>query len=294
MIEIVRQGESASGMTSASPRNDSPNSIDIPIMVKISDIIVESSRVKTFIFDYKLEFKPGQFIMLWIPCIDEKPFAISYYSKDSFGISALARGEFTHKLHSMRVGDRVGFRGPYGKGFSFKDNVCVVGGSVGIASLAMLIEDLKKPVIIQGTRTASELLYKERFKDMILCTDDGTAGIKGYPTDLLESLFERHKFNIIYTCGPEAMMFKVWEFCRKKGIGCEASLDRYVKCAIGVCGQCDCDGQRVCIDGPVFDAESLRTMKDFGMSALLKNGKRVSIAEYARWRAQAKPIGNSQ
>lgn len=65
-------------------------------------------------------------------------------------------------------------------------------------------------------------------------------------------------------------MFKVWEFCRKKGIMCEASLDRYIKCAIGVCGQCDCDGQRVCVDGPVFDAESLETMKDFGTSALFK------------------------
>ncbi|MBI1912232.1 MAG: dihydroorotate dehydrogenase electron transfer subunit, partial [Deltaproteobacteria bacterium] len=71
------------------------------------------------------------------------------------------------------------------------------------------------------------------------------------------------------------------------GIGCEASLDRYVKCAIGVCGQCDCDGQRVCIDGPVFDAESLGKMKDFGTSALLKSGKRVSIAEYVKWRAHS-------
>lgn len=258
--------------------------IDVPIMIRIADIIPESERVKTFMFDYKLEFQPGQFIMLWIPGVDEKPFAISYHTEDSFGITVLARGEFTHKLHSMKVGDKVGFRGPYGKGFSIKDNECVVGGSVGIASLAMLIGYLKKPIIIQGARTISELLYRERFKDMILCTDDGSIGVKGYPTDLLESLFQRHKFDIIYTCGPEAMMFKVWEFCRKKRIGCEASLDRYIKCALGVCGQCDCDGQRVCIDGPVFDDQSLEKMKDFGTSALLKSGKRVSIAEYARWR----------
>ncbi len=268
--------------------------VDVPTMVKISDIIIESARVKTFIFNYRLEFQPGQFIMLWIPGVDEKPFAVSCCSRDSFGVAVLSRGDFTHKLHSMKVGDKVGFRGPYGKGFSLRDNSCMIGGSVGIASLAMLIEGLKEPVIVQGARTAAELLYRERFKDMILCTDDGSIGVKGYPTDLLEALFQRHKFDIIYTCGPEAMMFKVWEFCRNKGIGCEASLDRYVKCAIGICGQCDCDGQRVCIDGPVFDAEALRTMKDFGTSALLKNGKRVSIAEYARWRAQAKPIGNSQ
>lgn len=259
--------------------------IDVPITIRVSDIITESARAKTFIFDYKLEFQPGQFIMLWIPCEDEKPFAISYHSQDSFGITVLARGKFTHKLHSMKVGDKVGFRGPYGKGFSPKDNPCVVGGSVGIASLAMLIGRLNKPIIIQGARTASELLYRERLKNMILCTDDGSVGVKGYPTDLLDALFQRHKFDIIYTCGPEAMMFKVWEFCRKKGILCEASLDRYIKCAIGVCGQCDCDGQRVCVDGPVFDAELLGTIKDFGKSALLKSGKRVSISEYARWRS---------
>lgn len=259
--------------------------IDVPIMLRISDIITESARVKTFIFDYKLEFHPGQFIMLWIPEVDEKPFAISYHTQDSFGVTVLARGTFTHKLHSMKIGDKVGFRGPYGKGFSLMENACVVGGSVGMASLAKLIEYLTVPLIIQGARTAAELLYQERFKDMILCTDDGSVGEKGYPTDLLETVFQRHKFDVIYTCGPEAMIFKVWEFCRKKGIECEASLDRYVKCAIGVCGQCDCDGQRVCIDGPVFDAESLGTMKDFGMSALLKNGKRVSISEYAQWRS---------
>ncbi|MGR3309734.1 MAG: dihydroorotate dehydrogenase electron transfer subunit [Candidatus Brocadiales bacterium] len=258
--------------------------IDVPIMIRISDVIAESACAKTFIFDHRLEFQPGQFIMLWIPCVDEKPFAISYHTQDSFGISVLARGKFTQKLHSMKIGDKVGFRGPYGKEFNLRDNACVVGGSIGMASLAKLIEYLTVPLIIQGARTSAELLYRDRFKDMILCTDDGSIGIKGYPTDLLEALFQQHKFDIIYTCGPEAMMFKVWEFCRNKGIGCEASLDRYIKCAIGVCGQCDCDGQRVCIDGPVFDAESLVTMKDFGISALLKSGKRVSIAEYARWR----------
>jgi dihydroorotate dehydrogenase electron transfer subunit len=185
----------------------------------------------------------------------------------------------------MKIGDEIGLRGPYGKGFGIRDNACVIGGSIGMASLAKLIEYLTVPLIIQGARTATELLYRERFKDMILCTDDGSCGEKGYPTDLLEALFQQHKFDIIYTCGPEAMMFKVWEFCRKSGIACEASLDRYVKCAIGVCGQCDCDGQRVCIDGPVFAAESLGAMKDFGTSALLKSGKRVSVAEYAQWRS---------
>jgi dihydroorotate dehydrogenase electron transfer subunit len=139
-------------------------------------------------------------------------------------------------------------------------------------------------IILNGATTKSKLLFPNRFKDMITFTEDGSAGKKGYPTDALKDLHKKHRFEIIYTCGPEIMMFKVYEFCKKNNIQCEASLERYMKCGIGICGQCVCDGQMVCKDGPVFNSETLDVMDDFGTYSLLKNGQKVSTKDYGEWR----------
>jgi dihydroorotate dehydrogenase electron transfer subunit len=269
-----------------------------PIILKIDKIMNESDDTKTFMFNHKLAYETGQFTMVWLPGVDEKPFAVSYYGDDFFGISVLARGKFTKYMHSMKVGDKVGIRRPFGKGFSIPDsikkgngNACIVGGGCGMASLVTLVEKLQNNstqqdniTIINGAITSSKLLFRNRFKDIILFTDDGTTGKKGYPTDILKDLHKKHRFEIMYTCGPEIMMFKVYEFCKKNNIQCEASLERYMKCGIGICGQCVCDGQMVCTDGPVFDSQALSVMDDFGRYSLLKSGQRVSIKDYGEWR----------
>ncbi|TVM00921.1 MAG: dihydroorotate dehydrogenase electron transfer subunit [Candidatus Brocadia sp. WS118] len=253
--------------------------IEQPTMVKICDILEESPGVKTFFFKGNLQFVPGQFVMVWIPTLDEKPFTISYIQKDIVGISVLKRGEFTQALHKKRVGDLIGIRGPYGRGFDFQSgsNPCIVGGGIGMASLATVVDRLRDATIIQGARTASEIIYQKRFPEMKLCTDDGSIGFKGTTIDLLKELLKTQTFDKVYTCGPERMMYKVVELCKNHGIDCEVSLDRYMKCGFGVCGQCDCSGQRVCIDGPVFTTAELSTMEDFGRIHILKTGERVNI-----------------
>jgi dihydroorotate dehydrogenase electron transfer subunit len=283
-----------------------------PIILKIDKIINESDDTKTFMFNHELAYETGQFIMVWLPGIDEKPFAVSYFGNDFFGFSVLARGNFTKYMHGMKVGDKVGIRRPFGKGFSIPSdgiNACVIGGGCGMASLATLIDKLQfnpnqdkggqkhhpssppsqggdkgEVIILNGATTKSKLLFPNRFKDMITFTEDGSTGKKGYPTDALEDLHKNHRFEIIYTCGPEIMMFKVYEFCKRNNIQCEASLERYMKCGIGICGQCVCDGQMVCKDGPVFDLVTLNNMKDFGTYSLLKSGQKVSTKDYAEWR----------
>lgn len=259
--------------------------IDQPMMVKICDIQEESPGVKTFFFKLNLNFEPGQFVMVWIPLLDEKPFTISSIQKDLVGISVLKRGVFTNALHSKKIGDMLGIRGPYGRGFSLKldSNSCVVGGGIGMASLATLVDRLNlvsekrqgTTTIIQGARTAAEILYQKRFKDMKVCTEDGTVGFKGTTVDLLRDLLKKQRFRKVYTCGPEKMLHKVVELCREHSIECEVSLERYIKCGFGVCGQCDCGGQRVCIDGPVFNTEELSRMDDFGKITITKTGEKV-------------------
>ena len=259
-----------------------------PVMMKIDKIISESDDTKSFMFKHNLDYKPGQFIMVWLPGIDEKPFAVSYSGDDFFGITVLERGKFTKLLHNMSVGEQLGIRGPFGHGFSMdgSGNTCVIGGGCGMASLTVLIERLQddNTTILTGAITKATLLFKNRYKNITIFTDDGSEGIKGYPTDSLEDLHKENSYSTIYTCGPEIMMSKVYEFCKKHNIQCEASLERYMKCGIGICGQCVCDGQMVCKDGPVFNAQALGRMSDFGNYSLLKSGQRVSLKEYGEWR----------
>ena len=270
------------------------SSFDQPVMMKIDKIINESDGTKSFMFRHKLDYDPGQFIMVWLPGTDEKPFAVSYLGDDFFGITVLERGIYTKLIHKMEPGDQLGIRGPFGHGYSFPDNItdgkgsaCVIGGGCGMASVTVLIERLQdnNPTILMGAATSNSLFFKNRYNEITIFTDDGSEGTKGYPTDILEELHNKNGYDIIYTCGPEIMMFKVYEFCKKHDIQFEASLERYMKCGIGICGQCVCDGQMVCKDGPVFDLKALSNMNDFGKYSLLKSGQRVSLKEYADWRS---------
>ena len=259
--------------------------IEQPTIVKICDIWEESPGVKTFFFKLNLNFEPGQFVMVWIPLLDEKPFTVSYIQDDLVGISVLKRGGFTTALHSKKAGDILGIRGPYGRGFDLKpdSNLCIVGGGIGMASLATLVDRLNcfagkslgNVTIIQGARTSAEILYKKRFRDMKLCTDDGTEGSQGTTVDLLREMLGKQRFVKLYACGPEGMLYKIDRLCKGHGIECEVSLERYMKCGFGVCGQCDCSGQRVCIDGPVFNSEELDRMEDFGKTIITKTGERI-------------------
>lgn len=255
-------------------------------IVKIKKIVKENQNVKTFFLDGKINYKPGQFIMLWIPGVDEKPYSLSYTKP--IAITVEKKGEFTEKLFKMKDGDKVGIRGPYGKGFKIKNNALIVAGGCGYAPLAPLIEKLKKPIIIFGCKTKNLIIFKKRFKKFKpnICTDDGSLGFKGFTSDLLKQILKEKKFNIVYTCGPEIMMKKVFDICEKNNIECQASLERFMFCGFGICGSCTCDGMLVCKDGPVFNSKQLRQMKDFGKYAKLKSGKKVSLKEFYNWRSK--------
>ncbi len=253
---------------------------NIPEMLEISKIVKEGKDVKSFFFKYSLDFKPGQFIMVWLPGVDEKPMAVSYHKKNEFAFTTRAVGKFTNALLKLKKGDKVGIRGPYGNGFSAKSNACVVAGGIGMAALSVLIDKLKNPIIINGARNKDCLLYQKRFKKMLIATDDGTCGRKCFTTDILEEVLAKNKIKIVYTCGPEIMMKKVIGICNKHKIECEASLERIMKCGFGVCGACMCNDKLVCKDGPVFTSEQLSKMSEFGNFARLKSGKKASLKDY--------------
>ncbi len=243
-------------------------------IAKIKRVVKDTQRIKTFILDIDVSAIPGQFVMVWLPDVDEKPMSVSYTSGD-MGITILELGDFTRRLCELKVGGKIGIRGPMGRGFKvYGDRLLLVGGGVGMAPLAPLAEDAikegKEVTAIVGAITAKELLFVERLKKagvrVFVSTDDGTAGHKGFTTDVLQELLQKETFDQCFTCGPEIMMFKVLNIAGDKEIPTQASLHRYFKCGIGICGHCVLDGTglRVCKEGPTFRDKELRKSHEFG------------------------------
>jgi len=254
----------------------------------IKQIIDENYKTKTFLFNEDIDIKPGQFIMLWIPSVDEKPFSLSY--KNPVALTAELKGDFTKELFKLKQGNNLFYRGPFGKGFTdYSKKALVVAGGMGLAGVSLLVESLKDPMVIFGAKEKRDLFFTERFK-MDICTDDGSIGYKGFATEKLRQLLKHEKYDVIYTCGPEIMMKTVFNIAEEYNIPCETSLERFMRCGIGICGSCACGNKLVCRDGPVFSSDDLREMNDFGRYTMLKNGKKASLQEYYAQKCLRKPL----
>jgi dihydroorotate dehydrogenase electron transfer subunit len=259
--------------------------MEVPEILEIKSIVKENRKTKTLFFYKNINAKPGQFVMVWVPGIDEKPFSISF--TNPLGITVVKVGPFTSRLFQMYEGEKLGVRGPYGNGFELEgERVCLVGGGSGIVPLALLAEKAKEDelevVSIIGAKTKDDLLFIDRLKEssrVIITTDDGSLGRKGFTTDALEDLLKEESFDCVYTCGPETMMKKVFELCEEFGVECQASLERYMKCGVGICGQCCIDGLRVCKDGPVFNSKQLKNLSEFGVFSRNKSGSKVYLID---------------
>ena len=261
-------------------------------ITKILEIKTESPTVKTFTFKDKIcaKAKPGQFLMLWIPSVDEIPLSILDAEEDgNVSVAVKKVGEATKALHNKKVGDLIGLRGPFGNSFTLKEGkILLVGGGTGIAPLHFLTKKLapkaSKLTLIIGAKTRQELLFMEKLKKfcgeerLLATTDDGSYGVKGLASELSETILTKEKYDAIYACGPEQMIRKVFETAEKTGISIEASLERLMRCAIGLCGSCVIGKYRVCKDGPVFNGDQLREVKEeLGISKRDFDGRRIPL-----------------
>jgi dihydroorotate dehydrogenase electron transfer subunit len=275
--------------------------------VKIKRIINECDGVKTIIFNMKknnpnryIHPKPGQFAMIWVPGVDEVPMSISGYGDNgNWAITVKNVGECTNALHNLRLGDYIGVRGPLGTHFKLPDDISkqifLIGGGIGMAALKALSSELInrrfKFTVIEGAKIESDLIYMDEFqiynKDVSqfhYCTDDGSYGEKGFASDIFENIIKDYTENensnlIVYACGPELMLYKLFQICEKHDIEFYASLERIMRCGCGICGLCAMDplGLLVCKDGPVFDLLTLSKIEDFGKHKRDFSGKKISV-----------------
>ncbi|MFY9750233.1 MAG: dihydroorotate dehydrogenase electron transfer subunit [Methanoregula sp.] len=250
----------------------------LPVRVSTTKIKKETPSVKTFFFDREFPFEPGQFVMVWVPGVDEIPMALS--SANSITVQKV--GDATGAMFDLEPDAPLGIRGPFGNGFTRGEKMLAIAGGVGAAPILPLARSDCVMTMLLGARTEKELLFVDQLDestDVIIATDDGTLGQHGFVTDLMKDI-SLAAYDRIAVCGPEPMMSAVLSKIDSVGLASktEFSLHRYMKCGVGICGSCciDPDGLRVCRDGPIFSGELLRK-SEFGHYSRDASGRKKNI-----------------
>ena len=240
----------------------------------VKKVIEENYRVKSIEIDHEMRNAlPGQFLMVWVPGVGERPMSIG--NNRPLTISVANVGEVSAKICGLKEGDLISYRGPFGKPFDLPEKakkILVVGGGYGIVPLYFLAKmaresDLEPYAVVGGKNEKDIIFEKQLFavcKEAFVTTDDGSKGKKGTVMVDAKWLVEGKKFGCVYACGPEKMMKAVAEMCKEHDVPCQVSLERYMKCGVGVCGSCAINGRLTCLEGPVFNGEDALALAEFG------------------------------
>lgn len=250
-----------------------------PSIVTIERVIDETPTVRTLVFSDPVlsGVLPGQFAMVWIPGINELPMSVMVSAeRGKAAFTVRKHGPASTGLFNTSVGQQIGVRGPYGNSFDLKEGrLLLVGGGTGLVPLIRLLTFAKPSneiTVLIGAKTKNEVFFEDLAKNLleknthrvIVATDDGSYGEKGLVTDIAEKLVNEQHFDGVYTCGPEKMMYKTVHIAHSKGFFVQASLERMMKCGVGICGSCCVGGDLACRDGTVFDGDHLLSNKEFG------------------------------
>lgn len=267
-----------------------------PEPATVLEVIRETANIKSFrlVFDDEalmasFTFLPGQVGQLSVPGAGEATFAIASppSQQEYFQFSVMKTGVVTTAIHELRAGDRVAVRAPMGNIFPTDDwkgkDILVIGGGIGMAPLRSLFlhledhrEDFGNLQLIYGARTPGDVCYLDDCHDWEAGSDidfitsvdtehpewEGRVGL--VPT-VLEEEEPSPENSIAVTCGPPIMIKYVLESLEKMGFREKqifTTLERRMKCGIGLCGRCNVGPMYVCVDGPVFSLEELRELPD--------------------------------
>ncbi|MDE7293897.1 MAG: dihydroorotate dehydrogenase electron transfer subunit [Oscillospiraceae bacterium] len=220
--------------------------------------------------------KCGQFVNIRIDGFTlRRPVSICEIDrqKGTLRIVFQIRGKGTDAMSLLNPGDLIDMVAPLGgRGFTLQEgaNAIIIGGGIGNPPMLELAKFYGgNATVISGFRNAAAVILQEDFKSTgaktFLCTNDGTAGEKGFVTDILGRELQTHTPDIICACGPMPMLKGVAAIAKEKGIRSEVSLEERMGCGVGGCLVCACrtvkDGEEifahVCKDGPVFDSKEV-------------------------------------
>ena len=251
----------------------------LPTMAKLVEVVEETPTIKTLVLApaEPMPFKAGQFVQLTLPGVGEAPFtpSSSPHRPERIDITILKTGVLTDRFHECKVGQTLGLRGPFGKGYPVESldgmEVLIVGGGVGLAPLRALIyavlerlNRLKRVSIKYGARETAELLYRPMYGDWarrkkvdFTCTIDrpepGWDGRTGVVTTLLKDLDIDRKNSNAFVCGPSIMLKFTTFALLEEGFSPDQiylSMNRRMSCGMGKCGRCNIGPYYLCKDGP--------------------------------------------
>lgn len=222
-------------------------------------------------FDGRLEARPGQFVQLRLPSNEftlRRPLGIAALDGARLTMFYRLIGRGTKFLSTVGSGTKIDLIAPLGNGFNVSDGekILLVGGGVGLAPLLFSARSFNDVDVLIGGKTASEAeLWSREFNgavdEMFITTDDGSAGVKGFVSDLLPEVLSKKNYDAVLVCGPPIMMKNVAALVLEKNIRCEVSMEGRMACGLGACLSCSLetvDGRRkVCKDGPIFDARKI-------------------------------------
>lgn len=270
------------------------NDVFMPEMARIAAIKPMTALEKLFTIELpyglSLNHRPGQFVEVSCLGIGEAPISISSSpsrSNGSFEICVRKVGDVTSALHRLKVGDYVGIRGPFGRGFPIekfrgKDMLFAPGG-LGLAPLRSLINQVLderalfgRVIILYGARAPSELLFLDELNlwesredvELHLTVDRGDetwSGHIGVITTLFKDISINPRNTVAVTCGPPVMYRFVLMELLGKGISegnIYLSLERRMKCGVGKCGHCQINHIYTCQSGPVFSYREIKGLEE--------------------------------
>lgn len=254
----------------------------VPLKASIARVRVETSNVRTYYVKLPdgLELpKPGQFNMLYVHGVGEVPISVSDSDEESRVVAHTVRfvGSVTKTFELLKEGDLIGFRGPYGIGWpmdaAYGKNIVLVAGGIGLPPLRPVIREVArnrsavgKLIILYGARTPEDLMFSYEYGDyesipnteFYVTVDkpsEGWRGNVGVVTNLIKHVDVDPSESYAFICGPEIMMkFAVRELLKRgfKTNKIYLSLERRMKCGVGLCGHCQMGPYFVCKHGPVF------------------------------------------
>ncbi len=268
----------------------------IPRKARIIDIIQETKsnlNIKTFqvkLLEGGFAYQPGQFAEVTAFGVGEAPFCIASapVQKDYLEFSIKETGLVSGAIHSLRIGDLIGIRGPFGNCFPYETfagkNLVFVAGGIGLAPLRSLInyvldesnrENYGKVEMLLAFRSPEDVVYRwnfgdwEKSRDVAITytidrTSEGWPHTVGFPHTLLDRLqLLKQADTYVVTCGPPVMIKSVTGELEKMKVPPEriiTTLEMRMTCGLGKCGKCNIGHQYVCVDGPVFSLAQLSEM----------------------------------
>lgn len=263
-----------------------PTNPYLPDMATIVEVIDETPNIKTFrvVLDdadkmAAFSFLPGQVGQLSVFGVGESTFVINSppTRMDYLQFSVMRTGEVTEALHGLRAGDQVGVRAPLGNSFPHEAmrgrDVVFVGGGIGMAPLRTLLlymldnrDDYGAITVLYGARSPQDLSYDYEFQDWAAARDvrleltvdaeaEGWEHRVGLIPHVLKDMAPSAENAVAVTCGPPIMIRFTVQALKELGFADQdivTTLERRMKCGVGLCGRCNIGAKYVCVDGPVF------------------------------------------